>query len=156
MSIKELLEIHRSFSDLLMADDSTYEQVSAWSVYKHIEHVLLTNSSILFAIERGDSPSKIEKRTFIGYVVLFVGFIPRGRAKAPKEVEPLGKSKSELQEFNEELIGRLESLLNAPLNEPHNVIANHPYFGGLSKKQWIRFLCIHSRHHLKITEKLLN
>jgi hypothetical protein len=153
MSIKELLEIHRSFFALLMAEDRTYEQASAWSVYKHIEHVLLTNSSILAAIERGESPAKIEKRTFIGYVVLFLGFIPRGRAKAPKEVEPLGKSKSELQEFNQELISRLENLLNAPLNEPNKVIANHPYFGGLSKKQWIRFLVIHSRHHLKIIQE---
>jgi len=154
MSVKDLLRIHKQVSNLLSAEDKIVEQVSAWSVYKHVEHVLLTNSSILSAIERGDAPLKIEKRTFIGYVVLLLGYIPRGRAKAPKEVEPLGKSKSDLQEFNQELIGRLESLLNAPLNEPNKVIANHPYFGGLSKKQWIRFLVIHSRHHLKIIEKI--
>lgn len=154
MGMKELLEIHHSFSDLLMAENRSYEHVSSWSVYKHIEHVLLTNFSILSAIERGDSPAKIEKRTLIGYVVLLLGLIPRGRAKAPKEVEPVGKSKSELQEFNGELIGRLENMLKAPLAEPNKVIANHPYFGGLSKKQWIRFLCIHSRHHLKIIEEI--
>jgi len=38
---------------------------------------------------------------------------------------------------------------------PNKVYFKHPYFGHLNKPKSIRFLAIHTRHHLKIMAKIV-
>jgi hypothetical protein len=79
--------------------------------------------------------------------------IPRGKAKAPKQVRPAEtitiedlQNKLALAKNN---IVLLESL-------PKNSYFTHPYFGDLNLKSTVWFLKLHTKHHLKIVNDIIN
>jgi hypothetical protein len=78
--------------------------------------------------------------------------IPRGKAKAPAAVMP----KSEV---TEESLKLQFAKINASINEltmlDKNSNFNHPYFGMLNLSSTIKFLEIHTKHHLKIIEEII-
>ncbi len=87
-------------------------------------------------------------------IILFtLGFIPRGRGKAPKIVLPP-------EVITEDDL--LKQLAQAKINLeaikplPKTSYFKHFLFGTLSKKQTIRFIEIHTKHHLKIVRDILN
>lgn len=79
--------------------------------------------------------------------ISILGFIPRGKAKAPKVVLP-DDTISE-----ESLINSLQNV-NAILEEwksfDNNAYFKHPFFGNLNKKSTEWFLNLHTKHHVKI------
>jgi hypothetical protein len=93
----------------------------------------------------------VKPLSFSGKVILFTGYIPRGKAKAPEAVKPRSGG-------NPEVIEKLHRIANGLLTtvsalETPNGFA-HPYFGWLTPDQTFRFLTIHIRHHLKIVKKI--
>lgn len=79
-------------------------------------------------------------------------YIPRGRAKAPKIVIPPDVI------LEEELTSQLqEAKINVEKTKslPEKSHFRHHVFGMLSKKQTLRFLEIHTKHHLKIVDDIL-
>jgi hypothetical protein len=78
--------------------------------------------------------------------------IPRGKAKAPKVVQP----KANLD--NEGLLNHL-SLTRNKIKTLETLSKdkyfNHPFFGDLKLGQSINFLEIHTKHHLNIIEDII-
>ncbi|MEO6537569.1 MAG: hypothetical protein ABIT07_13030, partial [Ferruginibacter sp.] len=78
--------------------------------------------------------------------------IPRGRAKAPKVVQPVGEINAE------DITGILQQTklnINSLKDMKDNHYFAHPYFGKLNLKPTIKFLRIHTHHHLKIINDII-
>jgi len=134
--------------------------VSAWSAAQQIEHVAKVKQSIigrLTRIAQDDSVNDEDKRpTFIGRVILFVGSIPRGGGKSPERFvaaphSDVAKIKGVATAAHEDL-RRLEESL--PTVAASTGRFPHQYFGHLSGQQWVRFMRIHTLHHLKIVRDI--
>lgn len=166
-------QISRNHAALLASLDLTIDQVSdpavygasaptvsQWSVKDHLEHLTIANKGITSWIERalegdpeldsGGSP------TLVGRIVLLVGAIPRGRAKAPERVVPKGTTAEELLADSYRLRERVEAL-GSSLSRLQAATAtrNHFAFGDLNAAQWLRFMVIHDHHHQKIVRDVL-
>ncbi len=80
-------------------------------------------------------------------IIMATKRIPRGRAKSPKSVRPQTDIHKESLSLHLKLtrdnLKQLEHL-------DYGQYFDHPYFGHLKLKQAIRFLEIHTLHHLKI------
>lgn len=128
-------------------------QVSQSTVGWQIEHSLLTINGIVNAIQQSNPKNYKWKFSFIKMVVLTTKKIPRGKAKAPKIVVPeTDINKDDLQLHlikTREIIKGLETV-----SKDH--FFPHPYFGNLKKKETIRFLEIHTKHHLDIIHDIIN
>ena len=94
------------------------------------------------------------KSSFNGMrLVLFtLGYIPRGKAKAPKKVLPPDSITVENLETQIQTAKAHTEKLKT-LHE--NAYFQHHVFGMINKKQTIRFLEIHTNHHLKIVNDIL-
>ena len=133
--------------------------VSAWSAAEHLEHLQLTGQMMLQSIEDAlrTPPRDAEKRPiFLAYVVLWTGYIPRGKGQAPPEFLPrpgmgLEAIRADLRRFREDL-GRLALRLGEVARATGR--ARHPFFGFVTARQWLRMLEVHQRHHLKILAEL--
>jgi len=128
--------------------------VSKSSVSWHLEHSLKTIDQIVTACKKSDSTTyrwKFKLNRFLIMDVLHK--IPRGKAKAPKVVQPEGDiSKESLQLHLEKVQQNLENWVD--LNK--NCYFTHPFFGNLNKKATEKFLVLHTNHHLKIIEDICN
>lgn len=148
--IKKSLDLYRSFLD---KPDHLNIKVSKWSVYAHTEHVFIANTKILDQILNYDSSNTpTGKINMLGRVVLLLGAIPRGKGKAPDFSIPTGLDQEELKVLYLSLIDKVKK---AESLEIKNISVKHPYFGFLNLKQWLRFIEIHQKHHLKIIKKIL-
>ncbi len=126
--------------------------VSTANVGWHIEHSLMVFIIIITAVENSDPA--IYKSTFNLNKLLVYTFnkIPRGKAKAPKIVQPLGEMIPEnLITQVEKAFVKIKSLAN--LQKHHHF--EHPYFGSLNLKETIKFLTIHTKHHLNIIDDIM-
>jgi hypothetical protein len=78
--------------------------------------------------------------------------IPRGKAKAPKIVAPKADiNKDELQLH----LNRTRETIKALELVSKDHFFEHPYFGKLKLKETIRFLEIHTQHHLDIIRDII-
>lgn len=128
--------------------------VSKSSVGWHLEHSLKTIDQIVTACKKSDSTHYRWKFKLNRFLILDVLHkIPRGKARAPKVVQPEGEiSKESLQLHWEKVQQNLENWEG--LNE--NCYFLHPFFGDLNKKATEKFLVLHTKHHLKIIEDICN
>lgn len=129
------------------------ETISAWSIAEQVDHILKVNNSVLSSIEKETSSNNKKPLTFKGRIVLLFGHIPRGRAKAPEHVLPKKYPTEQILTELKQTIKRLQNVSAKDLEK--DIIINHPFLGGMSPRQWIRFLCIHQGHHLKIVRDVL-
>jgi len=128
------------------------KSVSDATVGWQIEHSVLTINKIIEALE-SSKPENYKWKFNLGRIlVLTINKIPRGRAKAPKVVRP-----KEIFDF-EEVKNQLDQAkinLNKLDKLSPNCFFFHPYFGDLNLQTTIKFLKIHTFHHLKIIEDII-
>jgi hypothetical protein len=128
--------------------------VSKSSVGWHLEHSLKTIDQIITACKKSDPSTYQWKFKLNRFLILDVlQKIPRGKAKAPKVVQPEGAiSKESLQMHLDKVYQNLQNWEALP----ENCYFFHPYFGNLNKKATEKFLALHANHHLKIIEDICN
>ncbi len=140
------LEHHISNKELL--EQNTSKSSVGW----HIEHTLLTINQIIKALTLCE-PAKY-RWTFkpFRYIIFAAGKIPRGKAKAPKIVQPKAHFDAhDLRNYHQETKKNVLKLDTMEVN----AYFEHPYFGHLQLKQTVKFLCIHTQHHLSIVEDII-
>jgi len=126
--------------------------ISKSSVGWHIEHTLLTMNLVIENIHKSNPENY--KRTFNlnRFLVFTLNKIPRGRAKAPKVVQP------KMDFTTDSLLYHLEKG-KTNLKKLNTLSANnyfeHPYLGQLNLKPTIKFIKIHTKHHLKIITEII-
>jgi hypothetical protein len=132
--------------------EKTNPKVSNSTVGWQIDHCLLVINGVISQLEVSNPTEFQSKFNFPKFIVFTMGKIPRGKARAPKTVNPTEKATViELQtkiELAKNNILKLTSF-------SENLFFKHPFFGDLNKKQTEKFLAIHTKHHLKIIEDIL-
>jgi hypothetical protein len=133
--------------------DALNPEVSKATVGWHIEHTFLTiNTIVNLLLETGLNDYRW-KFNFMRIVVFMKRKIPRGKAKSPKAVVPKGdlnleSLKIRLLETKEqiELLGKLRE----------DLFFEHPFLGRLNHRKTVRFLEIHTQHHIDIINDIIN
>jgi hypothetical protein len=86
-------------------------------------------------------------------LVLFtIGYFPRGKVKAPKFVRP--PEVITIEDLNAQMQLAYQYIERLKSADKHAHF-KHFIFGALHKKQTIRFLQLHTNHHLKIIRDIL-
>ncbi|MEM6793478.1 MAG: DinB family protein [Acidobacteriota bacterium] len=129
-------------------------KVSAWSVGQHVDHLGKVASFVVGHLERvlaGRAETGLGGPRPSAYVVLGTGWLPRGKAPAPKSVAP---GNLEPPALESELAGTRERLASLGADLPQIAAlpgkVRHPVLGPLNAGQWLRFLIVHDHHHYKI------
>ena len=128
------------------------EAVSQASVGWHLEHSLLALVKMVSATEHSNPADYKKKFNFKRFLVLLLGKIPRGRAKAPSAVKPGETISAEtiipLLEKAKQKVELFEKLSS-------DKFFTHPVFGDVKLKQARRVIAIHTAHHLAIINDIL-
>ncbi len=148
---KEMADIAEGSAEVL---DKKFPEVSQWSVGQHIDHMAMVNKQMipLVLMAAGSAKPVTEgEPKFMGRVVLWTGFIPRGKGKSPDAVLPKSKTHDEIRanvKTSQTYLTALEAQLLKVERSPAKV--PHPALGAFTPAQWMRFIEIHNNHHFKI------
>ena len=148
MKVEELEDLKKYIEQ----EDKSNSDVSAAGTYWHLDHIFQVITRISKALIKSDPEEFRGKFKPNWAVIRTAGKIPRGVGRAPKSVQPeTEKNASEL----------LEDLANAKsiIERVHTLDKKahfiHPVFGTLDLKNTLKFLKIHTKHHLKIIDDIL-
>lgn len=130
------------------------EGVSAWSVAEQIDHLVKVNQSI-FAHLLTRTLATGKTISWAGRFVLLTGWIPRGKGTSPKKLRGATATAAELTAALEACRDTFRRLAEEPdpLLDPTPSLP-HKMFGSLTAVEALRFVPIHTRHHLKIVEDI--
>jgi len=132
--------------------DESNSKVSKAGVGWHIDHSLKVINSICSAL-RNSNP-EVYSYTFNWkkiYVMTLKTF-PRGIAKAPKSTRP--PEEIRIEDINDQ-ISKSRYLISQLKDLDKNAYFSHPVFGNMNLKPAIKFLSVHTNHHLKIIKDIL-
>lgn len=132
--------------------DSKNLEVSEAAVAWHMDHIFLVVNQIYKTLEQSEeSIYKNEFNIKRAYVFTF-NTMPRGKATAPESVRPKENVDiNTIQIHNDLALTTVEKFSNLP--EKKHI--NHPVLGTMNKDKTIKFLTIHTEHHLKIIRDIL-
>ena len=126
--------------------------VSTSSVGWHIEHSFLVINVIIEGLKKSNPNDYKWKFNLKRLYFYTINKIPRGGSRAPKRVQPQNN-------FSLESLKNHFANTNEKLQELNNLSRNnyieHPVMGKLNAKPAIKFLCIHTRHHIDIIDDIL-
>ena len=145
---KEFLKIEEYFDNI----DQINLNVSKTSVGWHIDHSLKVINKVCETLIISN-PKEFQQGFNLKRRIIFaLGFFPRGKARSPKRVLPpevilISDLKSQLEEAKSNLknIQELEE----------DCFFTHPIFKKLNKKQTLKFMGLHTNHHLKIIKDII-
>ena len=127
-------------------------QVSAKGIDWHLDHTLKVISVVIKALKQSDPSNYQRKYNILRSVIFISGKIPRGKGKAPRSVLPPENILAKDLHFQ---LDQAVKVLNDIEKLPVNSNFKHPYFGQLDLKLTLRFLDIHTNHHLKIMRDIV-
>ncbi len=142
----------RKIESLLPEIDKEHLQVSKASVGWHLEHSLLILNGSLKGLTITNPENYKPKFSIKKFVFLNFGLIPRGKIKSPKQFFPL---ETPSKESIEKLLNLAKERLEAVKNLPEKSYITHPFLGDFDKKNTLKFLALHTNHHLKIVGDIL-
>ncbi len=150
--MNSLLQLVDQLEAFIAHANKKNDTVSAAGVGWHIEHCLLVVEVSVKALKKSDPQDYRPAFSFWRTVTFWVGRFPRGKAKAPKAVQPV----LDLDEvaLRQHLSETREGLMAIETFNP-NQFMKHPIFGHLRVQQAIRFMELHTRHHLTIIKDIL-
>lgn len=126
--------------------------ISNTNVGWQIEHILLTINQVLKNCEESIDSNYQPKFSIWKLIVFTTKKIPRGKVKAPKIVRPELFDKNSLEIHIKQTTENLKIINDLKKNQ----YFNHPIFGHINKIKMIKFLEIHSNHHLKIIREIIH
>jgi hypothetical protein len=125
-----------------------------WSIAQILEHLTLAFAANASALEKALASGELRARKpgvrqVLGRIlVIDAGYFPR--VPAPERTRPTGTTSERSLHAVREALVRLDSALTAAAARfGQDVrIANHPYFAGLTVRQWRKFHWRHTCHHM--------
>lgn len=148
----ELEKLLQKIESLLPEINKENLQVSKASVGWHLEHSLLILNSSLKGLTMTNPKDYKPKFSIKKFVFLNFGVIPRGKIKAPKQFVPV---ETPTKESIEKLINLAKERLSGIEVLPEKAFITHPFLGDFDKKTTLKFLGLHTNHHLKIIDDIL-
>ena len=147
--IQKIAQQIAEMESMIPMAETQNSDISHAAVGWHLAHNILVINQVIAAVAQSDSSKYRPKNSWRKFIIFLTKHIPRGKAKAPKAVEPTPDM--DLKEALERASLAVLNLMNV---EP-NQFFPHPYFGDLNREKTIQFLWIHTEHHLKIARDLL-
>ena len=134
-------------------------RVSKWSVGQHCHHVALVNGLTLHRVAKlidGEADDEGGKPNLFGRAVLGLGWIWRGKGRAPKIVLPADEVTPELLLRD---LTRADAEIAALRHRVADVVAcerrlRHQHLGAFTPGEWVEFLGVHTKHHEGIVEQV--
>lgn len=124
-----------------------------WSYSEVYSHIFDSSLLSLMALENAAKGKGEEKPThfLVKLILLFGAFPPAKKYKVPKQLITRVKkiSKPEAQDFINQFEVALKSNYPSIYRANKNIKTKHPRLGYLNAEQWLRFIEIHLKHHLK-------
>ena len=150
--MQTLSELLSQLESKIDAFETTNTKVSTSTIGWQIDHSLKVINGIISQLKVSELRKLPLRFNFAKTIIFITKTIPRGKAKAPKSVQSYDKiEKIDLRnqiELAQKLIIEFEELDN-------KCNFKHPYFGQLNKIETLKFLKIHTNHHLKIMNDIL-
>lgn len=144
-----LKELEKTIPNHASLKAAISEREVAW----HIDHSLKVINSVTAVLKKSDPKDYRWHFNSTRHFVFLTGYIPRGKGKAPKSVQSFEDITVEsLLEQIEQAKIALKEL--EQLEAKNNF--KHPYFGILNRKQTVKFLGLHTKHHLRIIQDILS
>jgi hypothetical protein len=145
--MQKLKDLVNQLESKIQFYEKTNTSISNSTVGWQIEHSLKTIHQIVLAVKNSNPNDYKWKFNKSKLFICILGFIPRGKAKAPKIVLPDEYiSVASLQDS----IFKVNKSLKEWESLDKNSYFPHPFFGNLNKKSTEWFLNLHTKHHLKI------
>lgn len=154
--IREQLQRIRSLSRTPEAHLFAVEtRVSGWCTAEHLDHILKVSAAIVGRVRDTNATPERRGISLLGRLILLVGWIPRGRGRSPKSVVGTRIAAAELEPLIAKLEQSIAQVVPGVVTASRVPIVPHPYFGGLTRSQALRFVAIHNAHHLRIVDEIL-
>ena len=160
-SVLKIAEAYRQTLDRIGAVNfQTEPPIGGWSyseVYSHIFDSSLLSLMALNNCIMGEGKKK--PTAFVVKVILFFGSLPPGKKyKAPSKIASRVKkiSIAAAQQFITDFELQLMQIYPKMKDADPKIKVKHPVIGYLNAKQWLRFIEIHLKHHLKQLKRIEN
>lgn len=159
--VSSLKSISSRYRDMLQniseADFQLTPPIGGWSYSEVYSHIFDASLLAMQPMEDCINGTGQERETaFPVKVILFFGSLPPGKFKVPKYlVSRVRKiTRAEADAFINEFNLRLQKD-EALIDKADKLIKNkHPRLGYLNAAQWLRFIEIHLKHHLKQLKRI--
>jgi hypothetical protein len=151
-AMQELNMLIKKLEEKIPSMDAVNTQISLAKVGWHIEHSLLVVIRIASGLKQSNPKTYSWKFNINRTFIWTIGKIPRGKVKAPNVVIPKEEITSALLKDS---IAKAKENIASLASAQKNHYFEHPYFGKLNLKPTIKFLKIHTKHHLKIINDIL-
>ena len=132
--------------------EKTNSRISSSSIGWQIDHCLIVINGVMSQLEVSNPSEYRPKFNLPKFLVFTTGKIPRGKARAPKIVNPT--EIATISDLNSKIEQAKVNLLKFE-HLPKNAHFKHPFFGHINTLQTEKFLRIHTYHHLKIIQDIL-
>lgn len=150
--MKKLLNLVEQLALQIPNADKVNKDVSNANIGWHIEHSCLVIIKITKTLKKSDPKKFQAKFNFKKIFVFLIGKFPRGRAKAPEVVMPIENITT--THLEESILKTKAAIIELQNCEKNNHFS-HPIFGSLNTPETIKFLGVHTQHHLLIIQDIL-
>ena len=132
--------------------DKINTTVSQKSVDWHLDHSLRVIIGICKTLNQSNPDEYKWKFNKLRLIIFTKGSIPRGKGRAPKSVLP--KDVITIEEIQQQLNEAKQLVIS--INElPKKSNFKHPLFGLLHRDKSIKFMEMHTQHHLNIINDII-
>jgi hypothetical protein len=128
--------------------------ISGWSPGEHLDHIAKAAASVLRQMSKNE-PIGVPSISWIGRLVLTIGWIPRGKGRSPEKVRGAVVAPAEIESAFRELGALLDALPREEDFARGRPLVKHPVFRGLTAAQALRFVVVHNDHHLRIIDDIV-
>lgn len=154
VSLQHIVDAYKA--KLSAYPDEIFQQtppINGWSYSEVYAHIFDASLLSLIALSNSATGKGEDKPThFMAKVILLLGSLPPAKKyKVPKKLLDRVKkiSKAEAMDFILEFEKALADNYPLVANASDRCKTKHPRLGYLNAKQWLRFIEIHLKHHLK-------
>jgi hypothetical protein len=149
--MQSLMELFRALESKIPGHEKCDRLVSVESVGWHIQHSIMVAERVITAVQQSDPGRYRWKFNWKRSYVFMLRKIPRGKIKAPTSVTPKENiSAASLRNTMEYVLGKIRELETMKANQ----YFSHPFLGELNVKHTIKFIELHTKHHLEIINEI--
>lgn len=156
--LEESLAIYRKKLDEIPAEQFNQTPPGGgWSYGELYCHILQADLGSFVAIEKcinGSGEINNKRLSLRAWLIFLTGRFPPVKIKAPKKIAAMvtNMDKEEVRNNLIKVKKRIDQLVGAIGKSSSFIKIKHPRLGLLNARQWLRFINIHTRHHLKQLE----
>lgn len=160
IAIKAITDQYKKFLDTI--SETEFQETppdGGWSYSEVYSHVFQSNLGCLIAIEKcilGTGTKTKVRIHWMAWLVLFLETFPPGKLKAPEKLAAMVKkiTKEEARNLIVKFNQRLDDIVPRLNRAAVNCKVKHARLGLLNAPQWLKFVKVHSRHHIRQLDRI--